>query len=107
MQPYKAKFTTGANDGEIQEVPDASHDRGSVRVQAIFFNDTNPERKLRLFDADGDEFMFPIPGQIEPRIATPEISVLVQLPLQYLDEDPIGGHEVIIFGEYHESVDND
>lgn len=77
----------------------------AMTVQAVLYTNTAPNQKLHLFDADGDEFMFPIPGQMEEKIVTPEIAVTVKLPLSYYDEDADGGHQLKVIG-YVEKPDS-
>jgi hypothetical protein len=71
-----------------------------VTIQAVRYGNKSPQMYMHLYDAGGDEFMFPIPGQDLPKTTTPEIPVTVRLPLSYYDED--GGQELIVWGEAHE-----
>ncbi len=68
-----------------------------VRIEAIYYSSINPGNFLHLLDADGDEFMFAIPGQGIQKTISPAIPVTVKLPLSYLDISQ-GGYEIIIWG---------
>lgn len=70
---------------------------GSVKIQSVFYSSSNPSQTLFLYDKDGDLFLFPVPGQVAPSPIGLEAPVTVNLPLYYLD--PVGGNEIILFGE--------
>lgn len=70
---------------------------GSVKIQSVFYSSENPSQTLFLYDKDGDLFLFPVPGQIAPSPIGLEAPVTVNLPIHYLD--PVGGNEIILFGE--------
>ena len=70
---------------------------GSVKIQSVFYSSANPSQTLFLYDKDGDLFLFPVPGQIAPSPIGLEAPVTVNLPIHYLD--PVGGNEIILFGE--------
>lgn len=66
-------------------------------IQAVFYSGKNPSQHLCLYDADGDMFMYPIPGQLENKVVTLETPTTIKLPLRYLDQD--GENEIIVFGK--------
>lgn len=70
----------------------------SATIQAVYYSSINPGNFLHLLDADGDEFMFPIPGQGIQKTITPAIPVTVKLPISYIDVSQ-GGYEIKIWGE--------
>ena len=97
MKAYKVKTKTSVG-GKL--TPFGSQPaQGSVKVQAVYYSNLNPAQALCLYDGDGDMFMYPVPGQLEAKVVTPEIPVTVKLPLYYLDQDLDGENEVIVFGE--------
>lgn len=98
MRPYKAKSTASVG-GQKLIFKDQTDSMGAVRIQAIYYDNTNLDQHVRIYDGDGDECMFPMPGQEVPRVISLESPVTVKLPLAYLDEDPNGDHAIIIFGE--------
>ena len=69
----------------------------ALTLQAIYYSSTNPTRFIHILDADGDGFLFPMPGQHSPQTTTPEIPITVKLPLYYFDE--AGDCELILWGE--------
>lgn len=102
MIPFKIKVEkTEAN--KMTEVK-STYGAGYVaRIQAVFYSSNNPSLFLKLFDADGDQFMFSIPGQGIPRPTTPEIPVTVKLPLRYVDIGP-GENTFTVFGEVYKAT---
>lgn len=68
-----------------------------VRIEAVYYSSINPGNFLHLYDADGDEFMFPIPGQGIQKTISPAIPITVKLPLSYADISQ-GGYEIKIWG---------
>lgn len=97
MRAFKIK--TKQSIGNKLTVFGGQPKQGSVRIQAVYYSGKNPSQHLCLYDADGDMFMFPIPGQLEKKVITPELPVTVTLPIYYLDQDVDGENEVIVFGE--------
>lgn len=69
----------------------------SARIQAVYYSSASPSQHLMLYDADGDCFMFPVPGQVDKKVINLESPVTVQLPIHYWDEK--GEEEIIVFGE--------
>lgn len=69
----------------------------SVEIQAVYYSSLTPGKHLMLYDADGDCFMYPIPGQVDQKVVTPEVPVTVKTPIYYLDE--VGDNEIIVFGK--------
>ena len=98
MRPYKVKVEKTIQ-GKLTELIHPLRGGYCVKVQAFFYGGTNPNAKLHLYDAGGDEFTFPIPGQARPTATSPEISVTVRLPLSYLDEE--GDNKLIVWGEIY------
>lgn len=97
MRAFKVK--TKSSIGNKMTVFGGQPKQGSVRIQAVYYSSKNPSAHLCLYDADGDMFMFPVPGQLDDKVVTPELPVTVTLPLYYLDQDVDGENEVIVFGE--------
>lgn len=94
MKYFKVKTKSSATD---ELTPFETQPLGSVMIQAVYYSSENPSKHLCLYDGDGDMFMYPIPGQIENKIVTPEIPITVKLPIRYLDQD--GENEIIVFGQ--------
>lgn len=90
----KIKKTVRGKKVEIKSPFGAGY---ALTLQALSFNSTNPNKFCYLLDADGDQFVFKIPGQAEPGPTAPEVPVSVKLPLYYFDET--GGNELILWGE--------
>ncbi len=99
MIPYKARVNKSV-PGQMTTIKGNVGKGYCVTVQAVYYSSTNPGNFLHLYDADGDEFMFALPGQGNAKVATPEIPVTVKLPLKYVDVS-IGEHQIKIFGEAH------
>jgi hypothetical protein len=99
MRLYKAKIEKTVFDDmtKIENKYDVGY---ALKVQAVFFGSTNPSATLSLYDADGDEFMFSIPGQAIPRVTTPEIPISVKLPIHYTDSE--GNNKLMVFGEVYQ-----
>lgn len=96
---YKVKVEK-TETGKLEEVRCEYGEGWCVNLQSIFYSEKSPQHYLHLFDADGDEFMFSIPGQARPTVVTPdEVPVTVKLPLYYLDTG--GGNELILWGEVY------
>lgn len=92
MRPHKIKFTD--TTGKPQK--SKGFEGMAFRIQAISYTSNNPSHHVTVFDKDGDECMYPIPGQLIPKIVPVE-HVSVILPITIVDE---GLHnDVIIFGE--------
>lgn len=100
MIPFKAKVEkTGiAKGGEMLEIKGNVGKGYALKLQALFYSSSNPGHFLHLLDADGDEFMFPIPGQGQPKAINPAIPITVKLPLKYVDISQ-GDNQIIIWGE--------
>jgi len=96
MKPFKVKIEKSIGDKKV-EVRTNFGSNYCLNVQSVFYNCNNLSSYLRLLDADGDMFMFKIPGQAEPNPTTPEIPVTIKLPIFYVDS--LGGNEIIIWGE--------
>jgi hypothetical protein len=103
MIPFKARITE-TTPGEVMTFKGNVPSSWAVTVQAVFYSSNNPGNFLHLYDGDGDEFMFAIPGQGQPRVATPEVQITVKLPIRCRDISQ-GSHEVIIWGRA-EKVDS-
>lgn len=102
MIPFKVKVEKTEANKKVKI--NSRYGAGYVaRIQAVFYSSNNPSFFLKLFDADGDQFMFQIPGQGIPRPTTPEIPVTVKLPLQYVDIGT-GEHNFTIFGEVYKAT---
>lgn len=71
----------------------------AVRLQAVFYDNKNLDQHVRIFDADGDECFIQVPGQAIPHVVELQTAITVTAPLFYLDEDPNGGHKIVVFGE--------
>lgn len=96
MKLYKIKIKETLLK-EVTRIEDIYGEGYAVTVQAVSYSSKSPEQKLVLFDADGDQFMFPVPGQAVTKPTTPEVPTSVKLPLSYVDTE--GENEVIIWGE--------
>ncbi len=96
MKHYKVKVNKTVGGSRVVELKSRYGSNYFVTVQAVYYGCTNPSSYLHLFDGDGDEFMFAIPGQAIPNTTTPEIPVTVRLPISYSDD--IGGNELVIWG---------
>lgn len=102
MTHFKKKIKTAPNS-EKAPVLTGSAQVGYLTVEGVYYSNINPSQCIHLYDADGDEFMFPIPGQAEPKPTSPEIAITVELPLYYLDEDFDGENDLIIWGRLNDS----
>ena len=63
---YKAKVEK-SEQGEIKKLEGNYGTGYGLRVQAVLYSSSNPGNFLHLYDADGDEFLFPISGQRKPK----------------------------------------
>lgn len=105
MRAFKAKVEDTKLD-EVIEIPWDGLAGELVTIQAVRYESDEPAKRLHLFDSEGDEFMFPFPGQAPEAVtSSPEIAVTVKLPLKYLCE--AGGKAFIIWGKVHESLDKE
>ncbi len=95
MIPFKVKIDKTVSQQRV-EIKTRYGKGFALRLQAFRYDSTNPGLFLHLLDADGDEFMFPIPGQGTPKASTLEIPLTLSLPLFYYDD---GEHELILWGE--------
>lgn len=113
MQLYKIKIPTVKTvENELTKIE--HHLRGLVTIRAIHWSCENPNRALHLYDADGDEFIYPIPGQQPPdshieivsKVTVLDTPLTVELPLSYVDEE--GECELKIWGtvERPEKIDS-
>ena len=73
----------------------------AAKIYAVFYSNKAPQEHLRLRDADGDEFMSPLPGQAleTAGIYNFDSPTPVKLPISYFDEDIDGGNKIVIWGE--------
>lgn len=96
MIPFKAKVIKSESGNRF--ILKGNVDRGfALKVEAVYYSNSNPSQHLRLFDADGDQFMFPVPGQARANTTSPELPVTVKLPISYEDEGE--GNQVVVWGE--------
>jgi len=97
MLLYKAKV-------EKSETPDMHKIEGNygmgygLKLQAVYYSSSNPGNFLHLYDADGDEFLYPIPGQGNPKVTMLDSPISVKLPLSYVDVS-LGENEIKLWGE--------
>lgn len=101
MKTYKAKLQTV---GGIKKQITGNFIVGTITIQAVFYSSINPARKIHLYDKDGDEFIFPIPGQADPKVTTPELPITIDLPISYMDEDINGANTLIVWGKIESDV---
>jgi hypothetical protein len=94
MQAFKAKVikTTADKPTLIAQLPPGQ----ALELQSVFFKSKNPNAFLFLVDKDGDEVMYPIPGQIDPHPVLLSCSLMINGPLYYVDTK--GEHELIVTG---------
>lgn len=105
MKLYKVKVTATPL-GELKKI-DVDL-KGLVTINAITYSSRNPSAYLHLFDADQDEFMFPIPGTLPvdggfTKPTTLNYPTTVRLPLYFLDEE--GNNDFIVWGVVCEEED--
>lgn len=93
MSPYKIKVKTVLN---VPTKIGGERAGYAYTIQAIYYSSKEPSEHVTLFDKDGDEITFHIPGQIDPKISPLETPITVQLPIQYVDTK--GQEELIIYG---------
>ncbi len=97
MLLYKAKVEK-SEQGEIKKLEGNYGTGYGLRVQAVLYSSSNPGNFLHLYDADGDEFLFPISGQGNPKVLLIDAPIAVKLPLSYLDIS-LGENEIKVWGE--------
>lgn len=105
MRIFKAKLEN-TSYGEVVQMPSKYGTGFAVKVQSVYYSNTNPNQYLHLYDKDGDEFMLKVPGQgisEKPNPIILETPISIALPLSILDEG--GDNEVIVWGEV-EKIDN-
>lgn len=93
MIPLKHKF-----DGTVLGVKKTlgnNYPGYAYTIQAIHYSSNNPQSHLHIFDADGDECMFPVPGDLTPKVLAVS-HITVKLPISILDET--SGNSITIFG---------
>jgi hypothetical protein len=94
MVPYKAKTKT-VTEGMTTLKPEW---RGfQVTIQAVYYGSKNPSAHLTIHDAEGDQCVFSLPGQLNATVTALETPVTVKLPLKYIDNE--GGNDLIVFGQ--------
>lgn len=93
MIPLKHKIT-GTKINQKQIITN-SYPGYSYTIQAVFYSSNNPSSHLHIFDADGDECIFPLPGDLTPKALSVQ-PITIKLPLSILDET--SGNQVTIFG---------
>ena len=96
MIPYKVKVekTVPMRKVELKSFYGTGY---ALTLQAIYYDSKIATKFIHILDADGDGFLFPMPGQHSPQTTTPEIPITVKLPLYYFDE--AGNCELILWGE--------
>lgn len=94
MKPFKVKIKT--NPQKITKIQGT--DGMYVKIQAVRYGSHDANVHLMVLDGEGDECMFPIPGQRTPKVIHLESPVTVEGPLHYLDESS-SSNDFIIFGE--------
>lgn len=68
----------------------------AIKIEAVHYTSKDPGSRIHLFDADGDEVLHPIPGQLENKVIPLETPITVQGPIQFRDETDY--NSLVVFG---------
>jgi hypothetical protein len=69
----------------------------AIEIQSVYFQCNNPNAYVLLFDADGDQVLYPMPGQVDPKPILLDSPITVKAPLYYVDTR--GENGLIVFGK--------
>lgn len=97
MLLYKAKIEK-SEAGDIHKIEGNYGTGYGLKLQAVFYSSSNPGNFLHFYDADGDEFLYPISGQGNPKVVLIDAPISVKLPISYLDIS-LGENEIKVWGE--------
>lgn len=89
MKPHKIKLETTGKDLST------GYEGYAFTIQAIYYSSNDPSKFLRIYDNDGDEVIYPIPGALDPK-TVPVGNITVALPLVIVDDTP--SNDVILRG---------
>jgi len=98
MIPLKHKVKQTELD-KVIKIPN-SYIGHAYTIQGVYYSSTSPASKLHIYDGDGDECYYAVPGQENPHVllSTP---ITVKLPLSILDET--APNSVTIYGYVEKS----